>query len=105
MRAGVGALLVALLVWAAPARAQDPTCSGDLGSLPDPKPGVPPLTFGIYPGGQAGQIAGPPADPKPDSQPAIDRALQALHGERTPFATHLYLSFTNGPDQEELIAH
>src|SRR3954470_16206674 len=104
MRAGVGALLVALLVWAAPAQAQDPTCAGDLGELPQPNGGAPPLTFGIYPGGQAGQVFGPAADPKPDDQPAIDRALQALHGARTPFATHLYLSFTNGSDQEELIA-
>jgi len=54
MRAGVGALLAALLTWASPAYAQDPTCAGDLGSLPEPKQGAPALTFGIYPGGQAG---------------------------------------------------
>src|SRR4051794_20578700 len=104
MRAGVGALLVALLVWAAPAQAQDATCSGDLGSLRDPEPGAPPLTFGIYPGGQAGQIAGPPADPKPDDPAAIDAALDNLRGgARRPFVAHLYLSFTTGADQEELI--
>jgi hypothetical protein len=95
---------VALLVWAAPAQAQDPTCSGDLGSLPDPKAGAPPLTFGIYPGGQAGQVFGPPAEPKPDDPAAIDAALDNLRGgPRKPFVAHLYLSFTTGADQEDLI--
>ena len=104
MRTGAAAAITAaLLVAAAPASAQDATCSGDLGSLPDPKPGAPPLTFGIYPGGQAGQVFGPPAEPKPDDPAAIDAALDKLHGPRTPFVAHLYLSFTTGADQEELI--
>ena len=104
MRAGVGALLAALLlVWASPAHAQDPACSGDLGSLPEPKQGAPAVTFGIYPGGQAGQVFGPPAEPKPDSRPDIDRALDALRGARRPFVAHLYLSFTGTAEQESLI--
>jgi hypothetical protein len=102
MRAGVAAIL-ALLLWAAPASAQDPTCSGDLGSLPEPKGGAPALTFGVYPGGQAGQVFGPPADPKPDDQGKIDAALKALRGDRRPFVAHLYLSFTTGDGQEELV--
>jgi hypothetical protein len=89
---------------APPASAQDPTCSGDLGSLPDPKPDAPRLTFGIYPGGQAGQVFGPPAEPKPDDPAQITAALGRLRGSAArPFVTHLYLSFTGTPDQERLI--
>ena len=104
MRAGAAlAVAIGLLLAASPAHAQDPTCAGDLGSLPEPQRDAPPLTFGIYPGGQAGQVFGPPAEPKPDSQPDIDRALDALRGERRPFVTHLYLSFTATDEQERLI--
>src|SRR5215207_3075852 len=104
MRAGAALLTaVALLVAAAPAHAQDPTCSGDLGSLPDPKAGAPELTFGIYPGGQAGQVFGPPAEPKPDDPAKIRQSLDALRGARRPFVLHLYVSFTASDDQERRI--
>ena len=96
--------MAALALAAAPARAQDPTCSGDLGSLPEPQQDAPALTFGIYPGGQAGQVFGPPAAPVPDQPDRIDRALSVLRDDFTrPFVTHLYLSFTGGGDQERLI--
>src|SRR5215218_8873039 len=83
MRAGAAlATAIVLLGAAAPAQAQDPTCSGDVGSLPEPKAGAEPLTFGIYPGGQAGQVFGPPAEPRPEGQADIDRPLQTLRGDR-----------------------
>src|SRR5215217_7880834 len=104
MRTGAAvATAIALLSVAAPAHAQDATCSGDLGSLPDPQQGAVPLTFGIYPGGQAGQVFGPPAEPKPDDAVRTREALTPLRGDRKPFVVHLYVSFTGGADQGERI--
>ena len=96
------AALLAVLSSAAPARAQD-ACSGPVGRGPPPAPGGAPLTFGIYPGGLAGQVVGS-ATPRPDDPAAIVRALADLRGDaRRPFNVHLYLSFTNAEDQEERV--
>jgi hypothetical protein len=102
---GVAAVvgITAALALAAPAAAQSPACSGDLGSLPDPKDGAAPLTFGIYPGGLAGQIAGPPAEPKPDDPAKIVSALGELRGGPRPFVLHLYLEWNGTGDTEERV--
>ena len=97
------ATVAALLALAAPAAAQSPACSGDLGSLPEPAQGAPPLTFGIYPGGLAGQVAGPPAEPKPDDPAKILGALDQLRGGSRPFVLHLYLEWNGTGDAEERV--
>ena len=99
----VVATVVFGLVAASPAAAQSPACSGDLGSLPEPVQGKPPLTFGIYPGGLAGQIAGPPAEPKPDDPAKILDALGELRGGPRPFVLHLYLEWNGTADTEERV--
>jgi hypothetical protein len=95
--------ILASLALAAPAVAQSPTCTGDLGSLPSPKAGAPPLTFGIYPGGLAGQVVGPPADPKPDDPAKILAALGQLRGGSRPFVLHLYLEWNGTGDRERRV--
>ena len=84
-----------------PRRAQ--RAAGDLGSLPEPAQGAAPLTFGIYPGGLAGQIVGPPAEPKPDDPAKILDALDQLRGGPRPFVLHLYLEWNGTDDQEERV--
>ena len=104
MRLLGGALsLLLVLLFAAPASAQEPTCSGDVGSLPTPKAGAPPLTFGIYPGGLAGQVVGPPAEPKPEDPAKTVAALDQLRGGSRPFVLHLYLEFTGAGDQAQRV--
>ena len=95
--------MLASLVVAAPAAAQSPACAGDLGSLPTPKAGAHPLTFGIYPGGLAGQVVGPPADPKPDDPAKILGALGQLRGGSRPFVLHLYLEWNGTGDREQRV--
>ena len=95
--------LVVAFVLAAPAAAQSPACSGDIGSLPEPRTGAPPLTFGIYPGGLAGQIAGPPAEPKPEDPAKIAAALGELRGGPRPFVLHLYLEWNGTGDTEDRV--
>ncbi len=69
-------------------------CQGDFtGGFPDPEPAQSPLGFGIYPGGVAGQVVGPPVDPKPEDKNEILGALSELSGGRH-FVVHLYISFT-----------
>ena len=96
-------VLALVLTLAAPASAQDPTCSGDVGSLPTPKQGAPRLNFGIYPGGVAGQVFGPPAEAKPDDPAKIVAALAELRGGSRPFVLHLYLDWKNAADTEQRI--
>src|SRR3712207_3846861 len=106
MRAGGGfAMVVAalFLALAAPASAQDPTCSGDVGPPPKARPGAKPLTFGIYPGGLAGQVFGPPAAPRPEDPAKIVAALNQLRGRPRPFVLHLYLEFNGTAAQERQI--
>ena len=84
--------LLALPAWAG---AQDPsTCVGPVGGGPEPQKGGPPLRFGIYPGGVAGQL-GPAAPAKPDKPAEILRALGKLRGGQRPFVVHLYRSWRN----------
>lgn len=78
-------------------------CQGDFtGGFPDPDPAEDPLGFGIYPGGVAGQVVGPPADPKPEDRREIVAALDELSGERH-FVVHLYISFTGTPAQRKAV--
>ena len=75
----------------APASAYD--CYGDMtGGFETPKPSTDRLTFGIFPGGPAGQI-GPVAAPAiPEDVPKRDRAIDDLRGGR-PFVVHVYANF------------
>ena len=96
---GTAALALAGAALAAPAGAEaqdDPrTCSGEVGgSGPGPKPGAPPLRFGIFPGGPAGQV-GPPQPAKPESASKILDALGQLRGGDRPFVVHLYRHWVN----------
>ena len=101
---GAAVLVLVLAAWlAAPAGAQGPTCAGDLGSLPTPKRDAPPLTFGIYPGGLAGQVFGPPAEPKPEDPAKIVAALDELRGGPRPFVLHLYLEWNGTGDREQRV--
>jgi len=95
---GVTSLALAGLcaaLFAGPAEAQEGfDCQGDFtGGFPDPDPADEPLRFGIYPGGVAGQVVGPPLDPKPEDKAAILGALDELRGDRH-FVVHLYISYT-----------
>ncbi|MEA2645387.1 MAG: hypothetical protein QOE92_470 [Chloroflexota bacterium] len=106
-RVGV-ALALAMASWlgvvAAPARnaSADQFCQGDLGqSVDGPRPPGPGMRFGIYPGGPAGQLV-LPAGATPESQAAIDAALDELRPPGGPFVVHLYRSYTGtGTDAEE----
>ena len=102
-RIAVAATVLATLAPAAPAAAQSPACSGDLGSLPEPAQGAAQLTFGIYPGGLAGQVVGPPAEPKPDDPGKILGALEELRGGPRAFVLHLYLEWNGTGDQEQRV--
>ena len=73
------------------------------GSQPEPRPSGKPLTFGIFPGAQAGAVFGPQQQAKPEDPEQTRQALAELRGGR-PFGIHLYLEFTNGPDMPERIA-
>src|SRR4051812_26100743 len=87
--------VVALL----PAGASAANCpSGALpGSLPQPRSSGKPLVFGIFPGAQAGAVAGPQQTAKPEDAAKTRDALARLRGGRR-LAVHLYLGFTNGSD-------
>ena len=89
----------------APTAAQAANCpQGALpGSQPAPRPSGQPLTFGIFPGAQAGAVFGPQQPAKPEDPEQTRRALAELRGG-SPFAIHLYLEFTNGPDMPDRIA-
>jgi hypothetical protein len=88
-----------------PAASHAANCPGGAlpGSQPEPRPSGQPLTFGIFPGAQAGAVAGPQQTAKPEDPEQTRRALAELRGGQ-PFAIHLYLEFTNGPDMPERIA-
>jgi hypothetical protein len=107
VRGALAALVVsaALLAAAAPAGAADGgPCFGDTtGTFPPPVPGAPRLTFGIYPGGRAGQVFGPPAATVPDRPRRTLAALDMLRGDRE-LAVHLYVEFTNRPDMRRRLA-
>src|SRR3954452_6318018 len=96
-RWGIG--LVAFALLALPASASAVNCpTGALpGSQPQPRASGRPIEFGIFPGAQAGAVAGPQQQAKPEDPQKTRAALADLHGGRA-FAVHLYLSFTNGPD-------
>jgi hypothetical protein len=83
-------------------------CYGDTSAgLPTPKRTDKRLLFGIYPGGRAGQIVGGSKQAKPEQPARTLDALAALRQGR-PYVSHLYLEFTNAPDQppreEEAVA-
>lgn len=89
--------VVALAGQPAPAQVRDLGCQGDFtGSFPDPEPAH--LRFGVYPGGRAGAVVGPPQAAKPNRPGRIRQALERLTGDRPVFA-HLYLEFTGEPEQ------
>src|SRR3954469_24928034 len=102
MRPAVG--LVALVALALPAGAGAANCpTGALpGSQPDPRASGRPITFGVFPGAQAGAVAGPQQQAKPEDAAKTRAALADLRGGR-PFAVHLYLSFTGGSDMPQRI--
>src|SRR3954447_16446964 len=104
----MGRIAVGLLAGAAlvlPSAASAANCpSGALpGSLPAARSSGQPIEFGIFPGSQAGAVAGPQQQAKPDDAERTRGALADLRGGR-PFAVHLYLEFTNGPDMPDRIA-
>ena len=93
----VASSLAAIAGARAPAAAQDLGCQGDFtGGLPDPQPA--PLRFGVYPGGRAGAVVGPPQAAKPNRPARVRDAIDELAGRR-PFFAHLYLEFTGLPEQ------
>ena len=102
-RAAGLSLLACLSILVLPASEPTPAdgrgleCQGDFtGSFPDPDPA--PLRFGVYPGGRAGAVVGPPQTAKPNRPGRIRAALDQLGGDR-PFFAHLYLEFTGQPEQ------
>src|SRR3954447_3553595 len=97
----VAAASLALLL---PAGASAANCpAGALpGSQPEPRASGRPIAFGIFPGAQAGAVAGPQQQAKPEDPVRTAAALADLRGGR-PFAVHLYLSFTNGPDMPQRV--
>ena len=106
MRRGVAVTAAVLAACTAvPVAAQAANCpQGALpGSQPEPRPCGRPLTFGLFPGAQAGAVFGPQQPAKPEDPEQTRRALAELRGGR-PFAIHLYLEFTNGPDMPDRIA-
>jgi hypothetical protein len=69
-------------------------CFGDTSAgLPEPRKTDKRLTFGIYPGGAAGVIAGPRPDTVPEDQDKIDLRLAQLRAGR-PFVVHHYSEYT-----------
>jgi len=77
------------------------SCVGDLpGSIPAPVESDERLTFGIFPGGPAGVIAGPRPPAVPEDQTKIDAALGQLSADR-PFVVHQYMEYTAPADSEE----
>ena len=101
---GLLLLLLASVAWIAavageptPAAGRGLDCQGDFtGGFPDPDPA--PLRFGVYPGGRAGAVVGPPQAAKPNRPGRIRQALDQLTGRRPVFA-HLYLEFSGQPEQ------
>jgi hypothetical protein len=87
----VGALFAAAPV--AHASAYD--CYGDntLTGFETPKPSTQALTFGIYPGGPAGQLGPVPAAAIPEDPTKRDQAVDDLRQGR-PFVLHLYADYT-----------
>jgi hypothetical protein len=106
MRCRAGLVLAVAAVWLAlgggTAHAQ--FCLGDLpGSTPQPAESEQRLTFGIFPGGPAGVIAGPRPPAVPEDQNRIDAALAELAGGR-PFVVHQYIEYTTPANNEAQIA-
>src|SRR4051812_32455994 len=101
----IAAVLLAFAALALPTAASAANCpSGALpGSLPQPRASGRPIEFGIFPGSQAGAVAGPQQQAKPDDVERTRAALAELRGGRS-FAVHLYLEFTNAPDMPDRIA-
>jgi len=80
-----------------PAAGRGLDCQGDVtGGFPDPDPA--PLRFGVYPGGRAGAVIGPPQAAKLNRPGRIRQAVDQLAGNR-PFFAHLYLEFTGQREQ------
>src|SRR5215213_2297678 len=104
MRAVLAGLVLAVLATAGPAHAAGENCPGGAlpGQFPEPRARERPLTFGIFPGAQAGAVAGPQQQAKPEDRARTRDALAQLRGGR-PFGIHLYLEFTNGPDMPQRI--
>jgi hypothetical protein len=101
----VGACAAAWALAGSPAVAQAQLgCLGDLpGSTPPPAETDERLTFGIFPGGPAGVIAGPRPPAVPEDQGKIDAALGELAGGR-PFVVHQYIEYTTPAGDEQQIA-
>ena len=96
-RSGAAALLALALAAVAPAGANAQSafdCFGDTsGGLPEPRQTDKRLTFGIFPGGAAGVIAGPRPEAVPEDQEMIDQRLAQLRAGR-PFVVHQYSEYT-----------
>src|SRR4051812_33817679 len=106
MRAVHLACIATLIVTALlPAGALAANCPGGAlpGSQPAPRSSGQPLTFGIFPGAQAGAVAGPQQQAKPEDAAKTRDALARLRGGRR-FAVHLYLEFSNDAGQAGRVA-
>jgi hypothetical protein len=101
----IAAVLLAGTALALPSAASAANCpSGALpGSLPEPRASGQPIEFGIFPGSQAGAVAGPQQQAKPEDPARTRDALAELRAGR-PFAVHLYLEFTNAADMPARVA-
>jgi hypothetical protein len=102
---GAAGILIALACLGTPAAAVAANCpAGALpDSLPVPRAAAAPITFGIFPGAQAGAVFGPQQTAKPEDPERTRLRLAELRGGH-PFAVHLYLEFTNGPDMPDRVA-
>jgi hypothetical protein len=85
--------LVPLQPQAAVAAQAAAPCEGDFSTGLTGHPKGPPIRFGIYPGGEAGQLV-VPASGKPDKQVAILSALHQLQPPGRPFVVHLYREYS-----------
>jgi hypothetical protein len=98
------AVLATCLGSAAPASASAYDCYGDMtGGFEMPKPSTDRLTFGIFPGGAAGQLGPVPAAAIPEDIAKRDRAIDELRGGR-PFVVHLYAGYTGTTEDAGAIA-
>jgi hypothetical protein len=97
-------LAVASLAAPGAARASAYDCYGDMtGGFEAPKASSERLTFGIFPGGPAGQIGPVPATAIPENVDKRDQAIANLRQGR-PFVVHLYAEYTTPAQNAAAIA-
>jgi hypothetical protein len=72
-------------------------CLDDAAAIPAPRAGAPRIAFGIYPGGLAGQVGGPPVTPRPESEAKIAAALERLRPPGRTLKLHFYRGLSSSP--------